>query len=131
MNKKGFTLIELLAVIVILAVIALIATPIMLGIINDAKKDAAQQSINLYAKSIETEFMMQALKGNADVALPTTGTKVVAQSILDAVDMKNKPTCDTVTIDSRGVVVLSDCTANGISGLSTSTVIEDISSPAE
>ena len=39
-NKKGFTLIELLAVIVILAVIALIATPIIVGVINDAKKNA-------------------------------------------------------------------------------------------
>ena len=38
--KKGFTLIELLAVIVILAVIALIATPIIVGVINDAKKNA-------------------------------------------------------------------------------------------
>ena len=35
--KKGFTLIELLAVIVILAIIALIATPIILGIIDDAR----------------------------------------------------------------------------------------------
>ena len=33
MKEKGFTLIELLAVIVILAIIALIATPIILGII--------------------------------------------------------------------------------------------------
>ncbi|MDD3453852.1 MAG: prepilin-type N-terminal cleavage/methylation domain-containing protein, partial [Bacilli bacterium] len=32
--KKGFTLIELLAVIVILAVIALISVPIILGIIE-------------------------------------------------------------------------------------------------
>ena len=39
-SKKGFTLIELLAVIVILAVIALIATPIIVGVINDAKKNA-------------------------------------------------------------------------------------------
>ena len=38
--KKGFTLIELLAVIVILAIIALIATPIIVGVINDAKKNA-------------------------------------------------------------------------------------------
>ena len=36
--RKGFTLIELLAVIVILAIIALIAVPIVLGIIDDAKK---------------------------------------------------------------------------------------------
>ena len=37
-ERYGFTLIELLAVIVILAVIALIATPVILGIIDDAKK---------------------------------------------------------------------------------------------
>ena len=35
--KKGFTLIELLAVIVILAIIALIATPIVLSIIDEKK----------------------------------------------------------------------------------------------
>ncbi len=38
MKQKGFTLIELLAVIVILAVIALIATPLIMGVITDAKK---------------------------------------------------------------------------------------------
>ena len=38
-SKKGFTLIELLAVIVILAIIALIATPIILGIVEDARKE--------------------------------------------------------------------------------------------
>ena len=43
-NKKGFTLIELLAVIVILAIIALIATPIIVGVINDAKKNAFQDT---------------------------------------------------------------------------------------
>ncbi|MDD3340898.1 MAG: prepilin-type N-terminal cleavage/methylation domain-containing protein [Bacilli bacterium] len=39
-SRKGFTLVELLAVIVILAIIALIATPIIVGAINKAKKDA-------------------------------------------------------------------------------------------
>ena len=43
-TKKGFTLIELLAVIVILAIIALIATPIILGVINDAKKNAFEDT---------------------------------------------------------------------------------------
>ena len=37
-NKQGFTLIELLAVIVILAIIALIATPIILGVITKGEK---------------------------------------------------------------------------------------------
>ena len=43
--KKGFTLIELLAVIVILAIIALIATPIVLDIITDSKVAAKERSI--------------------------------------------------------------------------------------
>ena len=37
MGRKGFTLIELLAVIIILAVVALIATPIVLDVIEDAR----------------------------------------------------------------------------------------------
>ena len=40
MKSKGFTLIELLAVIVILAVIALIATPLIMGTITKVKKNA-------------------------------------------------------------------------------------------
>ena len=43
-KKKGFTLIELLAVIVILAIIALIVTPIVLNLINTARKGAFSRS---------------------------------------------------------------------------------------
>ena len=51
--KKGFTLIELLAVIVILAIIALIATPIILGIISNAKEASQQRSAELYFSAID------------------------------------------------------------------------------
>ena len=44
MKKKGFTLIELLAVIVILAIIALITVPVVIKIINNSKKGAAEDS---------------------------------------------------------------------------------------
>ena len=43
-NKKGFTLIELLAVIVVLAIIALIATPIVLNLVEKARKGAFTRS---------------------------------------------------------------------------------------
>ena len=51
--KKGFTLIELLAVIVILVIIALIATPMILGVIDSAKKGAAESSTYGYIDAIE------------------------------------------------------------------------------
>jgi len=51
--KKGFTLIELLAVIVILAIIALIATPIVLNIIADTRENAKIRSAELYLTAIE------------------------------------------------------------------------------
>lgn len=55
-NKKGFTLIELLAVIVILAIIALIATPIVLGIIEDARNNAKKRSAELVIQSVELAY---------------------------------------------------------------------------
>jgi len=53
MKEKGFTLIELLAVIVILAIIALIATPIILGIINDARVESQERSAELYLSAVD------------------------------------------------------------------------------
>ncbi len=45
MKRKGFTLIELLAVIVILAVIAMIATPMIMNVIEKVRKSAFESSI--------------------------------------------------------------------------------------
>lgn len=57
LNKKGFTLVELLAVIVILAIIMLIATPSILNIIGEARKGAARSSAMGYINAIEKEAM--------------------------------------------------------------------------
>ena len=55
-NKKGFTLIELLAIIVILAVIAVITTPIILNVIENAKKGAAQDSALGYKDAVHKYY---------------------------------------------------------------------------
>lgn len=63
MKRKGFTLIELLAVIVVLAIIALITIPMILGVIEKAKWGAFQdnvyglmESTNVYiAQHLESE----------------------------------------------------------------------------
>ena len=56
MKKKGFTLVELLAVIVILAIIALIATPIILGVIETSKKGASENSALGYLDAVEKQI---------------------------------------------------------------------------
>ncbi len=63
-NKKGFTLIELLAVIVVLAIIALIATPIVMNTIKNAKKGAAERTADNYIKQVETAVATERLNGN-------------------------------------------------------------------
>lgn len=66
MNNKGFTLIELLAVIVILAIIALIATPIVLGIINDSKESSNRVSASYIINAVEQSYgMVYALNGGS------------------------------------------------------------------
>lgn len=71
-NQKGFTLIELLAVIVILAIIALIATPIILNIVSKARKSAAMDSIYGTMKAIELTYAESILNGEDMIDLPFT-----------------------------------------------------------
>ncbi len=51
--RRGFTLIELLAVIVILAIISLIAIPIVLDIVDDTREGAFKSTINNISSTIK------------------------------------------------------------------------------
>lgn len=62
-TNKGFTLIELLAVIVILAVVALIATPIIINVIENSRKESAELSMKSIEKSAELYFYNKAIDG--------------------------------------------------------------------
>ena len=64
MKRKGFTLIELLAVIVILAVISLIATPMILGVIETSKESSAKVSAYGYIDAVETQVAINQLDAN-------------------------------------------------------------------
>ncbi len=64
MRKKGFTLIELLAVIVILAIIALKATPLVLKYIEKSRKESKVDSAYSFVRNLETEIANYSIKNN-------------------------------------------------------------------
>lgn len=66
MRKKGFTLVELLAVIVILAIIALISTPIILGVIEKARKHAFEDSGYGIVEAIKNYYIEDMQDGTVD-----------------------------------------------------------------
>ena len=102
MRKNGFTLIELLAVIVILAIIALIATPIILGIINDAREESNERSVELYASAVR----------NAIAAYQLTGTSApIAFEDLN-VQYDGKVECTVQELYEDGSFYLEGCKVN-------------------
>ena len=64
--KKGFTLIELLAVIIILAIVALIATPIILNVVDDARISAASSEANMIVSGINNYCATAEMKAQMD-----------------------------------------------------------------
>ena len=104
--KKGFTLIELLAVIVILAIIALIATPIILGIINDAKEQSNERSIELYIKGVELSIAKKNLieEFHPSECIITNGVAVCDGVEID-VDVDNSSNINgKITFNEKGIV---------------------------
>ena len=102
-NKKGFTLIELLAVIVILAIIALIATPIVLNMISSARKSAAKSAALGYIDAIEYNNGFVEIEQDGYTAV-TSGEVATITSTLGSHLKGKAPTSGSVVIDSNGKV---------------------------
>ena len=98
-ENKGFTLIELLAVIVILAIVALIATPLILGVIDTAKKGAAKSSALNYVDAVEKGTITSILNET------TLSGNYTVEELKNKVSVKGTlPTKGNVTISSTGEV---------------------------
>ena len=111
MDKKGFTLVELLAVIVILAVIALIATPQVLGMIESARKGATESSTLSYVDSVEKAIVSKTITSsrntNYDGKYTVIGNKLSKNDASLDLDLKgDKPDSNSsneVTVE-KGIV---------------------------
>ena len=107
MKNKGFTLIELLAVIVILAIIALIATPIILSIINDARKGAAKQGAELVISNVELAYATAYTNSSVPGTAPKL-SEVAAAFKMKGATMTVANGKATFTVDDTNVTCAQD-----------------------
>ena len=114
--KRGFTLIELLAVIVILAIISLIAVPIVINIINGSKYESQKRSIDHYAEALKQSAADYQLKSNKKVEgkfNTTDGKTLTREDITLNVDYKGNVVCNRIVVNKDGSIYLSECIVDG------------------
>lgn len=115
-NTKGFTLIELLAVIVVLAIIALIATPIVLNLIDDAREGAAESTTTGYMQAVENAVLKSMLDSTEnDIDLPVckiytidSGSKTISSTESDCVKTLTVDVDDKTLPKAGGTIEFND-----------------------
>ncbi len=114
MNKKGFTLIELLAVIVILAIIALIVTPIVSNIIASARNSANARSVEGHIDNIEYSIISSAFNEGKDIGFMdgTVAKEKVGIGSAYSISVPSNDTieCDSYVIEAGIVKTATNCT---------------------
>ena len=103
-KEKGFTLIELVAVLVIMAILALIVTPLVMNIIRKSRIAADKRSIDAYGRSIELAIAGYLLDNGK---FPTDVSQLTIEY------SGNKVECSTTQLNPDSSVYLTGCTVGG------------------
>ena len=103
-RKKGFTLIELIAVLVIMAIIALIVTPLVMSIIKKAHVSADKRSVDAYGRSIELAIAGYLMDNGS---FPTSIEQLTIEYSGEEV------VCTTTQLNSDSSIYLAGCTVGG------------------
>ena len=104
-GKKGFTLIELIAVLVIMAIIALIVTPLVMSIIRKSKISARKRSVDAYGRSVELAIASYLLD---------TGTFPTDLHSLTVEYSGNTVVCNVMQMKENGGLYMSECSVNNV-----------------
>ena len=99
-KRNAFTLIELIAVLVIMAIIVLIVTPLVMTIIRKARISADRRSVDAYGRSIELAIASYLLDTGK---FPTEISQLTIEYSGDTVS------CTTEQINPDSSVYLANC----------------------
>ena len=106
-KRNAFTLIELIATLVIMAIIALIVTPLVMNIIRKAKISARKRSVDAYGRSVELAIASYLMDNgyfptNAD--LPNLQVEYSGSTVV----------CNVMSMKENGGLYLSECKVNNV-----------------
>ena len=104
-KRNGFTLIELIAVLVIMAIIALIVTPLVMNIIRKSKISARKRSVDAYGRSVELAIASYLLD---------TGTFPTDLHSLIIEYSGNTVACNVMQMKENGGLYMSECSVNNV-----------------
>src|SRR5574344_317697 len=98
-SRKAFTLIELLAVIVILAIIALIITPVITDVIKKARESSDLRSAEAYVKAGDNFY--------AEATLDTNKASLLGTNVINSLEVNNAEATGTLIFNSDGTVAMA------------------------
>ena len=112
-KRNGFTLIELLAVIAILAIILLIAVPMILEVINKAKKSAFTSSCKMIISAAEKHYALGLATGDNNLKTYSFTTPVGAEVAASTFVTAKGITAGKVAIAAGGVITIPTAISDG------------------
>jgi prepilin-type N-terminal cleavage/methylation domain-containing protein len=105
--NKGFTLVELLGVIIVIAVVALIASPIALNVMNKSKEKSFALEMENLVKAARHYYSKQQLEISSNVIFDyqNNGKNSAGETLSLS---GSRPKRGTVTITPTGEIILTN-----------------------
>jgi len=118
LNRRAFTLMELLAVIVVLAIIATITTPIILDTINNTKESTQKTSAEMYLNAVEQAIAKENLKGkfNPSTCIIQNTGNIKCDGETNEIEIKvagNKPASGTINLKEEKIIAYKNINIEG------------------